>query len=58
MVGGAAGLLAPFVLFYLSLSTVFPLLEVLSAVLPGVGSFALAVRTIQMAQTGPAPDLD
>lgn len=58
VVGGAAGLLAPLVLFYLSLSAVFPLLEVLGAILAGAGSFTLAVRAIQMAQTGPAPDPD
>jgi Carboxypeptidase regulatory-like domain len=58
VVGGAAGLLAPLVMFYLSMSMVFPLLEDLSAVLAAAGSFTLALRAIQMAQTGPAPDSD
>jgi hypothetical protein len=58
VVGGAAGLLAPLVLFYLSLSAVFPLLEGLSAVLAAAGSFTLALRAVQMLQTGPAPDFD
>ena len=58
VVGGAAGILAPLVLFYLSLTAVFPLLEDLSAVLATAGAFTLVVRAIQLAQTGPAPDLD
>ncbi|MCI4338754.1 MAG: carboxypeptidase-like regulatory domain-containing protein [Thermoplasmata archaeon] len=58
VVGGAAGLVAPLVLFYLSLSAVFPLLEGLSAILAAAGSFTLALRAIQLAQTGPAPDFD
>jgi hypothetical protein len=58
VVGGAAGLLAPLVLFYLSLSAVFPVLEVLTAILAAAGSFTLALRAIQMVQTGPAPDFD
>jgi hypothetical protein len=58
VVGGAAGILAPVALFYLSLSSAFPLLEDLSAVVAGAGSFTLAVRAIQLAQMGPAPDLD
>ncbi len=58
VVGGAAGILAPLALFYLSLSSAFPLLEGLSAVLAGAGAFTLALRAVQLAQTGPAPDLD
>jgi hypothetical protein len=58
VVGGAAGLLAPFVLFYLTLSAVFPLLEEVTAMMAAAGAFALVVRTVQMAQTGPAPDPD
>jgi hypothetical protein len=58
VVAGAGGVVAPLVLFYLSLATVFPLLEDLSAFLAVAGAFALALRAVQMAQTGPAPDSD
>ena len=58
VVGGAAGIVAPLVLFYLSLSSAFPLLEDLSAIVAGAGSFTLALRAVQLAQTGPAPDPD
>lgn len=58
VVGGAAGAVAPLVLFYLSLSSAFPLLEALSAVVAAAGSFTLAIRAIQLAQTGPAPDFE
>ncbi|MGC2789069.1 MAG: carboxypeptidase-like regulatory domain-containing protein, partial [Thermoplasmata archaeon] len=58
VVGGAAGLLSPLVLVYLTLSNVFPLVEALTAVMAAAGSFTLALRAIQMAQTGPAPDPD
>jgi len=58
VVGGAAGVVAPLVLYYLSLSSAFPLLEDLSALLAGAGSFALALRTLQIAQTGNSPDLE
>ena len=58
VVGGAGGLVAPLVLFYLSLSSAFPLLEGVSAVLAAAGSFVVALRAVQMAQTGNAPDFD
>jgi hypothetical protein len=58
VVGGAGGVVAPLVLFYLSLSSAFPILEDLSAVLAAAGSFALALRAMQMIQTGPAPDFE
>ncbi|HTZ61152.1 MAG TPA: carboxypeptidase-like regulatory domain-containing protein [Thermoplasmata archaeon] len=56
VVGGASGVVAPLVLFYLSLSSAFPILEALTAVLAGAGAFALTLRAVQLAQTGPAPD--
>ncbi|MGI0071012.1 MAG: carboxypeptidase regulatory-like domain-containing protein [Thermoplasmata archaeon] len=58
IVGGAAGVLAPFVPFYLSFSSALPLIQGVSAIAAGAGAFALALRTVQMAQTGSAPDLD
>ncbi len=58
VVGGASGVVAPLVLYYLSLSSAFPLLVYLSGILAGAGAFALAVRAIQIGQTGSAPDLD
>jgi Carboxypeptidase regulatory-like domain len=53
VVGGAAGLLSPLVLFYLSLTSAFPLLEAGSALVAGAGAFALLLRTVQVAQTTP-----
>jgi hypothetical protein len=53
VVGGGAGLLSPLVLFYLSLSSAFPLLAVGSALAAGAGAFALALRSVQVAQTSP-----
>jgi hypothetical protein len=58
VVGGAAGLLSPAVLVYLSLSAAVPVVMYGTAVIAAAGAFILALRTVQMAQTGPAPDLD
>jgi hypothetical protein len=58
VIGGAAGLLSPLTLFYLSLSSALPLLVDVSAIAAGAGAFVLAMRAMQMAQTGPAPDPD
>lgn len=58
VVGGAAGVLAPLVPFYLTLSSAFPLVESLTAILAGAGAFALTLRVVQLGQTGPAPDPD
>jgi hypothetical protein len=58
VVGGAGGLVAPLVLAYLTLSSAFPLVEEVTAVIAGAGAFTVALRALQMAQTGPAPDAD
>jgi hypothetical protein len=58
VVGGAAGLLSPLTLAYLSLSAALPLVEEVTAIAAGAGAFALALRAMQMGQTGPAPDPD
>lgn len=54
VVGGGAGLLAPVALAVLSLAGPFPWLVAGSAALALLGGFALSIRAIQMAQTGPA----
>jgi hypothetical protein len=56
VVGGAAGAVAPLVMFYLALSVAFPVLTLLSAIAAGAGTFAAAVRVARIAQTGPAAD--
>lgn len=56
VVGGAAGLLSPLILVYLTLSSALPLVEELTAVTAGAGAFTVVLRALQMAQTGPAPD--
>ncbi|HXW66286.1 MAG TPA: carboxypeptidase-like regulatory domain-containing protein [Thermoplasmata archaeon] len=56
VVGGAAGILSPFVLFYLSLSNVFPLLTLATAALAGAGTVVVGVRAARLAETGPAAD--
>jgi hypothetical protein len=56
VVAGGAGLLAPFALLLLSLGSVFPFVVAGSATLTVLGGFALSIRAVQMAQTGPAPD--
>ena len=58
VVGGGAGLSAPFVFFFLGLDPVFPLAVAASAALAAFGTFALAVRAIELLQTGPAADSD
>ena len=58
VVAGAGGLVAPLVMYYLALSSAFPLLEDLTAVLAATGSFVVALRAVQMAQTGNAPDFE
>ena len=58
VVGGAAGILSPLVLIYLSLSAAVPYVMYGTAVIAAAGAFTVAVRAVQMAQTGPAPDPD
>ncbi|MGI0131138.1 MAG: carboxypeptidase-like regulatory domain-containing protein, partial [Thermoplasmata archaeon] len=58
VVGGGAGVLAPLVLFYLTLSSVLPLVESVTAIVAGAGAFTLTLRALQLVQTGPAPDPD
>jgi hypothetical protein len=54
VVGGGAGLMAPLALGLLSLGDPFPTLVLGSAALALLGGFALSIRAVQMAQTGPA----
>lgn len=54
VVGGAAGLLAPTVLYLLEIGTAFPLLTAATAAVAGFGAFALALRTVELARTSPA----
>ena len=58
VVGGGAGLMAPLALYLLALATAFPVLVDASALLAGFGGFALALRAIELGQTGPAPGPD
>jgi len=58
VVGGGAGLLAPLALYLLSLATAFPALVAASALLAGFGGFALALRAVELGQTGPAAGSD
>jgi hypothetical protein len=58
VLGGAAGLLSPLALVYLSLSSALPILIDLTAITAGAGAFVVAIRATQIAQTGPAPDPD
>jgi hypothetical protein len=58
VVGGGAGLIAPLGLYLLALGPVFPIVASATAVLAAFGAFALALRAMEMAQTGPAPGPD
>jgi Carboxypeptidase regulatory-like domain len=58
VVGGAAGMLAPLALVYLSLPAVVPYVLDGTGILVAAGAFTITIRAVQMAQTGPAPDLD
>jgi len=58
VVGGGAGLLAPLALYLLALASAFPALVVASALLAGLGAFALALRVVELGQTGPAAGPD
>ncbi|HXY46588.1 MAG TPA: carboxypeptidase regulatory-like domain-containing protein [Thermoplasmata archaeon] len=54
VVGGGAGLAAPFALYLLELSIPFPLAVALTTLLAAVGAFTLALRAIEIGQTAPA----
>jgi hypothetical protein len=56
VVGGGAGLFAPLAIVLLDLGTPFPILLAASALIAGVGGFALAIRAIEMGMVGAAPD--
>jgi hypothetical protein len=58
VLGGAAGVLSPLALVYLSLSTALPILIAVTTITAGAGTFVLVVRALQLARTGPAPDPD
>ncbi len=55
VVGGGAGLAAPLALYFLSLGTAFPVVVAATTLLAGCGAFTLALRTIELGQTAPAP---
>jgi Carboxypeptidase regulatory-like domain len=56
VIGGASGILSPFVVYYLSLSSVSLLVTAGTAVVAAAGTFVVTWRALQMAQTGPAAD--
>jgi hypothetical protein len=56
VVGGGAGLVAPFALVFLDLGNPFPILLVASALVAGFGGFALGIRAIEMGLVDAAPD--
>ncbi len=59
VVGGGAGLLSPVAIHFLALDTVFPVVFFSLAGVSAVGAFVVALRAVELAQTGPAvpPDL-
>lgn len=58
IVGGGAGLLAPVALYALALGSVFPVVLEGTAALAAFGGFTVALRAIEIAQTGAAPGPD
>jgi Carboxypeptidase regulatory-like domain len=56
VIGGASGMLSPFVVVYLSLTSVSLVVTVGTAVVAAAGTFVVTWRALQMAQTGPAAD--
>jgi len=56
VIGGAAGMLSPFAVVYLSLSSVDLAVSVGTAVVAAIGACVVAWRAILLAQTGPAAD--
>lgn len=54
VIGGGAGLTAPFVFYLLGLDPVFPLVLAASTALAAFGSFALMIRAVDLFLTGPA----
>jgi hypothetical protein len=55
VIGGGAGLLAPFGLYLFFLGTAFPFVFAGTAALAAFGAFSLMLGTVEIAQTGPAP---
>lgn len=58
VIGGGAGLFAPLALYFLAIGTPFPLVLAGTGVAAAFGGFTLALRSVEMAQAGPAPDRD
>ncbi|MCI4364852.1 MAG: carboxypeptidase-like regulatory domain-containing protein [Thermoplasmata archaeon] len=56
VVGGGAGLLSPLAIVFLGLGSAFPVVLAVTAVLAAIGGFALAIRTLDIALVGSAPD--
>lgn len=55
IVGGGAGLAAPFALYLLGLGIAFPIVITASTLLAAFGGFTLAVRAVELGQAAPAP---
>jgi hypothetical protein len=55
VVGGGAGLGAPFALYFLALGTPFPWIVAATGLIAGFGAFCLALRAVEIGQTSPAP---
>lgn len=58
VVGGGAGLAAPLVVHFLSLDVAYPVILLGAAIAGAFGAFTLALRAVEMAQTGPAVEPD
>jgi len=58
VVGGGAGLVAPLALYFLALGNAFPLFVAGTTLLAAFGAFTLALRAVEISQTGPAPGTD
>jgi hypothetical protein len=58
VIGGGAGLLAPFALYLSQLSAPFPTLVAASAILAALGGFVLMLRAAELAWTSPAEGSD
>lgn len=58
VVGGGAGLAAPLALYLLALGVPFPAVLAATSLLAALGAFTLALRAVEIGQTGPAPGPD
>ncbi len=58
IVGGGAGLAAPFTLYLLGLDAIFPLTVAATSAVAAVGAFVVALRAVELAQSGEVPAID